>query len=281
MHRSFAPLTAAFSLFLLGLTASSPVRAQEPPALTKAQEEEVDKSFSAGNELLEKKKYAEALVEYRKVLAIMPNDPGALWNAGMAAFFSKDYKTAAELYERDKKQEPNHGHLLSKLIQTYEALGDTQARDAARDEIIALRASGKDTTDYTKERSFCRDQFTVGDKLVYAYEMFEFKPRYSQDDAHKFGVRYNFIVMNPDNTSEFRLEVGWNTLEKDGKGGFKPAGYPSAFYFDAYYPKGDFARKTMGLYTKELTYAATKQHLIDIIDGKVKMSGGTLRPRTP
>ncbi|WP_309713948.1 hypothetical protein [Armatimonas sp.] len=58
---------------------------------------DLDKIFSTANALLEQKKYAEALVEYKKVLALEPDLEGPLQNGAMAAFFSADYKTAKEL----------------------------------------------------------------------------------------------------------------------------------------------------------------------------------------
>ena len=78
-----------------------------------------------------------------------------------------------------------------------------------------------------------------------------------------------------------RLDVGWNTLEADGKGGFKPTNDTlTAFYFDAYYPTGDYSRKTFGLFAKEMPYEAVKQMFLDIVSGKAEMVSGRRRDET-
>jgi tetratricopeptide (TPR) repeat protein len=245
-----------------------------PPKLTEAQEKTVETAFKAGNALLEKKQYAAALAEYRKALALVPDAPAVLWNGGMAAFFAKDFATAMALYKQLREQEPNDGRVLGKLIQTYQASGDTKNRDTARTAMLALHKSGKDTSDLAKQPSYCRDQFQIGDKTVYAYETFEFKPRVIRGDSEMFAVRYNFLVGNPDNSMEVRVEVGWNEPIKAADGTYKQGG---SFYFDAYYPKGRWVRKTMGLFENERDYDAVKQHVIAIVEGKVEMTGGTER----
>jgi tetratricopeptide (TPR) repeat protein len=266
--------TALTAMLWSGIPVQAQEKAVSPPKLTEAQEKTVETAFKMGNALLEKKQYVEALVEYKKVLAIVPDAPAVLWNGGMSAFFAKDYTTATTLYKKLREQEPDDGRVLGKLIQTYQASGDKKNRDAARTAMMALRKSGKDTSDLAKQQSYCRDQFKIGNRTVYAYEMFEFKPHMVQGDIEMFAIRYNFLVGNSDDSMEVRVEVGWNEPEKVADGTYNPGG---SFYFDAYYPKGPWSRKTMGLFEDEWDYDDVKRHIIAIVEGKVEMTGGTLR----
>jgi tetratricopeptide (TPR) repeat protein len=256
----------------------TPTFAQEgkPPTLTAEQEKTVEEAFKAGNTLLEAKKYAEALVEYKKCLTLLPDEAAVLWNSGMAAFFAKDYPTAEACYQKLKARDTNDGFARSKLIQTYQASGDVKKRDTERTELLALHQSGKDSSRLAKTPSYCRDQFTVGDKLVLVYEMFDFKPRLSKEGNDYFAVRYNVLIANPDGTLDFRIEIGWNTPEKAADGTFKPGG---SFYFDAYYSKGPYSRKTFGLFENELDYAAVRAHVLAILADKVPVNGATPREK--
>ena len=65
-----------------------------PAKPTAAQEDAGTKAFKAGVKFQEQKQYAQALVEYRKASALLPDDPSILWNAGMCAYFTKVYPYA-------------------------------------------------------------------------------------------------------------------------------------------------------------------------------------------
>lgn len=265
MHR-FLPL-----LFLLLLSAPTPA---QPLQL------DLDKTFTAANALLAQKKYAEALAEYRKIQQVEPDLAGVLQNGAMAAYFSGDYKTALEYYQKLKATDLNDGFIRSKLVQVYQAMGDEKARDSERTELIALHNAGKDTSSLAKRPDFCREQYTVGKRSVLVYEPFVFEPRRKEDNPSKqgqFAPRYQFLVADEEGKLVQRIEVGWNFVTLDSKGTYKPSGALSAFYFDAYYPSGPWVRQTMGLSQTELSYTETKRHIQAILEGKVKASGGTAR----
>lgn len=235
---------------------------------------DLDKTFAAANALLEKKKYAEALVEFRKIQAVEPNLEGVLRNGGMAAFFAGDYKTSLEFYQKLKATDLNDGFIRTRLIQVYQAMGEEKARDTERAELIALHNAGKDTSSLAKRKDFCRDQYSLGNRLVLVYEPFVFEPKTKEG---QFAVRYQFIVANAEGQQELRVEAGWDAAQKDAKGIYQPDTTFGSFYFDAYYPTGPIARRTMGLFSKELTYNEAKKHVQAILDGKVKSTGSTPR----
>lgn len=245
------------------------------PAHPQDAQPDLQKTFDAANTLLEKKQYAAALTEYRKILAVEPDAEGPLQNGAMAAFFAGDYKAALQYYRKLKAADPNSGFFRAKLVQVYQAMGDAKARDAERSALLALHKSGKDTSTLAKRADFCREQYKIGERHVLVYEPWEFKPR--RDGL--FAVRYQFFVTDANGELETRIETGWNAVKKDAKGVYRPDTL-SAFYFDAYYPTGPYARRTMGLSEKELPYTAVKAHVQAIVEGKVTPTGGTLRKET-
>lgn len=281
MRRSpILPTAAALSLLALPLALASPAGAQSQPLTPLAavspgpQAEDPRVMFDRANALLEARKYAEALAEYKKLLELDPGRPGPLWNGGMAAFALKEYRTAADYFQRFKAADPNNGMGFAKLVQTYEALGDAAARDAERIALRALHKSGKDESSLAKRDAFCRDQYTVGGKTIFAYEKFEFRPRVEDKDVHLFAARYDFVVVEPDDTQSCRIEVGWDEPTKKRDGTFAPGG---SFYFDAYYPTGEWRRRTFGLFESEMTYAECKAWVGQILAGKAPQTGGQVR----
>lgn len=255
-------------LFLLGLILSSAARAA-PDA--------VERAFQSGNALMEKRDYAGALKQYRIVLAAQPDEPSSLWNAGSAAFFVGDTKAAATYFARLAKQEPDNGALLAKRIQSAQELGDLGARDVLRARMFALHKSGKDKTGYAAKPSYCRDQFFVGHDLVLAFEYFELKPLSGDRDKPYLGRVYDFVAVAPDDSTRVRVECGWSSLDVNPDGTFAPSRDLPSFYYDAYFPKGEWARRTYGLGPTEPTFEAAKKQVAAILQGRAAQVSGQKR----
>lgn len=238
---------------------------------------QIERAFRDGNALLKKEQYAPALAQFRLVLKAMPNDPSALWNAGHAAFFARDYAAASAFFARLEKQEPNNGHLLAKRMQTAQAMGDLKTRDAARARLFALHRSGKDSTGYAAKASFCRDQFTIGKDNVLAFEYFVLQPRSGKAETPYLGRRYEFFVVGPDDKPKMTIETGWSALDVLPDGIYAPSAEMKAYYYDAYYPTGPWARQSFGLAPEEPSYEAAKQQVIAIASGKATPVSGQRR----
>lgn len=247
---------------------------KQPGKLTPAQEKVAEATFNAGIALMEKEKFKEALVELQKVLKLDPMNPNVLWNAGLSAQLSGNPKLAVAYFERNFKLEPRNGLLLGKLVQSYEALGDTKNRDLWRKQLFAMHKSGNDESGYSKNDRYMREQFKVNGESVFVFEFFELKPRSQAKDATTFGRRYEFLVFpaeaGDEDEPKMRLEVGWNFLESDGKGGYKPGTELTSFYLDAYYPGQEPHRKTFGLFQEELPYDIVKKYFMAIVEGKME-----------
>jgi len=233
-----------------------------------------ERAFRAGNALLEKRQYAKAVEQYRVVLKATPDEPSSLWNGGSAAFASGDFKTAVRWFARLQKQEPRNGHLLAKRLQTAQEIGDFQTRDSLRAGLFALHRSGKDTTGYASKPSFCRDQFRVGRNEVLVFEYFELKPPSGRRDDPYLGRRFDFVVNAPDEQIRLHVECGWSLLDVLPDGRFIPSRQLPAFYYDAYYPTGPWARRTFGLGPTEPAFEKVKAQVVAIIENRaIQVSG--------
>ena len=115
---STAVLTAIFVVVFSTLASA------QTPAPSSQQQAQAEKAFAMGNTLMEQRKPGEALVHYKQALSILPNEPSILFNAGVAAFGSKDYAYAAESWRQLKAVEPLDWHTRAKLVQVYQALGN-------------------------------------------------------------------------------------------------------------------------------------------------------------
>jgi tetratricopeptide (TPR) repeat protein len=265
MHRA----VSAFCLLTLSLIAPLS-HAQTPPS------PEIKATFTRAVELLKVKNYAEALVPLKQVLAAQPDDMSVLWNAGMAAFFTKDYVLAKKCYARMNQLDPVDGMVLTRLVQVAQAQNNKPERDKQRQALLELVKSQKELSGLGKRPMFCRDQFFVGGKLVLAYERFQLVPR--NEKTGSFAVQYEFFVTGPDDKTEQRIEIGWNFVEKNKEGVWVPAGELAAWYFDAYPTSGPMARITYGLSQKAMPYDECRTLVQDIVQGKAKSIGGSPRP---
>ena len=246
------------------------VFAQDP---SPAQTAEAEKAFKTANDLIAQRKYAEALVHYQQVLAIVPNNSAALYNGGMAAYGSKDFSTALDLWKRVKGLHPTEWRTRTKLIQTYQALNKLPERDAERAELFAMWKKG-DQAELKEKFEYCRDQFEVNGKQVMAFEHFELKG----DRA----LRYVFSILDDTGKGEaFRISLGsyettnnvWRELKDP-----KPKEGERLFHLDGYFKGGGHA--TYGMYPPpEPTYDQIREVVVKILEGKDKpMSSITPSP---
>lgn len=266
MKSSGCALLIAWLLWGGPLAAQTP--ASPPPPPSAEQKTAADKAFAAGNEHLQNKRHADALAAYRKALALLPNEPALLWNGGMSAFFAKEYQTAAELWKRLKVVEPGNGSVRAKLIQAYQAAGDTKNRDAEHAALLALRKSSAPAgSELAKQEAFCRDQFSAGGQPVFAYEHYEL--------VGARALRYNFLVLKPDGTTSFRVSLGsykdTNDIARE-LGDIKPG--QRLFHLDGYYENGR-VHKTFAFFTAEPSYDVIKAQVIAILEGKKAALSGS------
>ncbi|MBI3832239.1 MAG: hypothetical protein HY291_22140 [Planctomycetes bacterium] len=235
--------------------------AEEAKIAPTAQEREALEFKVAGDELMEAGKPAEALAKYKLAFEKDPKHQETLYNGGLAAFLSGDFKTAAEWWKRLKEKAPDDWRLRAKLIQAYQALNDAKARDAERAELFALRAKSKDE-DFLHWPSYCRDQLSANGKKVMAFEYFKLEG----DRA----MRYRFSVLNAEgNKEEYFISLGsyelTNAVARE-TGSLKEG--ERLFHLDGYY-QGEREHRTFGMFKKEPTYDETRALVIQVLEEKL------------
>ena len=235
--------------------------AQDP---SPAQMAEAEKAFNTANDLLGKRKPGEALPHYKRALAILPHDPAILFNGGMAAFATKDYASALEMWKVVKQVDPADWHARAKLIQVYQALNKTAERDAERTELFAMWKKGE-PAELKQQVKYCREQFEVNGKKVMAFEHFELKGNRA--------LRYVFSILDKtEEAEEFRISLGSYDLTNSvwlSRQDPKPKEGERLFHLDGYFKGGSHA--TYGMYPPpEPTYDQIRAIVVKILEGQDK-----------
>jgi tetratricopeptide (TPR) repeat protein len=133
------------------------------------------------------------------VAAREPAIPNVQWNLGL--WYAQLQKPAKALtaWQAYRRLEPDDWRVRAKLIQTYQALGDTAQRDRERAALLELRRSGTDA-ELARQAEYCREQFRVGTQHVMAFETF--KPEGERR------VYYTFYLPGPDGRPRGRYSLG-------------------------------------------------------------------------
>lgn len=245
--------------------------AQTPRTYTAEEEARAEKMFSDANAVMEADKPAEALAKYKELLNLFPDEMGAMYNGGLAAFQSKDFDQALTLWKRLKQLDADDWQVRAKLIQTYQNLGKIPERDAERRELIELRKSGK--IDELKEAEYyVREQSELGGRSVMVFEHFDMVgPR---------GVKFVFYILDNEGGIDYRISLGsydttnaiWREIEKR-----KPD--ERLFHLDGYFKNG--AHATYGMYPKEPNYDETREIVKNILEKKSKPISATIPAAPP
>jgi len=242
------------------LAASISSVAQVKPQNTPQDEAAAEIAFKDGNDLMQQRKYKEALARYQEGLAKTPDGPELLFNGGLAAFMSQDFATAEKLWKSLTELDPDDWHARAKLVQTYQALGDMKARDDQRRKLLDLRKSGK-LGDLKKLDFYCREQFEAAGKKLMVFEHFELKGERA--------LRYVFSVLDDSGEGEeFRISLGsyeTTNLIAVETGGVKKGDL--LFHLDGYYKWG---HATYGFFTPEPSYDEVRKIVIGILEKKTQ-----------
>jgi len=259
------------ALLLAGSTLCAAADAPTPPPeskLTPAQAE-AEKIKLAGDGFMEANKPGDALPLYKQAVAKDPNNEDALYNGGLAAYLTADFKTAAEMWKALKARDLDDWHLRAKLVQTYQALNDLKARDAERADLFALRGTTKDDS-FKKVTQYCREQFSVGATKLMAFEFFELTGEHA--------MRYRFAILDESGKKEaWYISLGSYDVTNQvahETGDLKPG--ERLFHLDSYAKGGD-EHKTYDMFKKEPTYEETRAMVVKILEGKLPAKSGTTK----
>jgi hypothetical protein len=188
------------------------------------------------------------------MLEATPDDPSLLYDVSLSAYRSGKFAEAANYLRKLKAQAPQDLRARAKLIQVYEALESFDERDAERDELLALY--GQQKADRNRPVNYCRDQFTVGDVAVQAFEYFEL--------VGDMAVRYVFYIFRPgEQEPEYTISLGSYAATNQymrQRGMLQPD--ERLFHLDENRADG---HRALGFYTGEPPYDVIKGVVQDIL----------------
>ena len=211
---------------------------------------------------------AQAVEIMETVAARTPEYPNVHWNLGLWYAQLQQPAKALAAWQAYRGLEPDDWRVRAKLIQTYQALGDTAQRDRERAALLELRRSGTDA-ELARQDSYCREQFRVGTQDVMAFETFE--------PAGERRVFYTFHLPGPDGQSRGRYSLGSYEQTTQIARAVGQIGKSERLYHLDWYAEGVHA--THAFYQARPTYAQVRADVVAAITGaKQPLSGTTVRP---
>lgn len=214
--------------------------------------------FNKGVTLLQQKKFKEAIPYLKKVVKISPSE-SVYWNLGIANSEINDYNEALFYWRKYEEINKSDWRIKAKIIQAYQALGDTASRNIEIDNLYYLKSISTDSNFINADR-FCREQFTINGKKVFSFEYFD-----PQGDRR---IYYRFSVIDEKGFESFYISLGSYDLTTDiARELGEISSYERAYHLD-YYEKDTHI--SYGHFNNKLSYDQTRKMVIDILNNKLK-----------
>ena len=205
-------------------------------------------------QLIREGRHAELFQALQEVLEITPDDPKLLYDIGLSAYLSGQFAEAAIYWGQLKDLVPQDFQVRAKLVQVYEALQNFGGRDAERAELLALHNQRK--ADHNMPANYCRDQFTVGNWAIRAFENFEL--------VGDMAVRYTFYIFRAgEQKPEYTISLGSYATTNQymlQRGTLQPD--KRVFHLDEY---SAGAHRSLGFFTGEPPYDVVKSAVQDTL----------------
>jgi len=214
-------------------------------------------AFEAGCIEMERGDSKAAAGLFKRSSDLEPLAANPAFNCGQAYQNLQMHKEALTYFQRAAKSEPDDRRACSKVIQTFEALGQKKERDRERERMLTLKKAGK-----VHEEHYCRDQFMVGGDRVLVLEYFELRG----DRA----VRYSFLIRN--NKSDepiWKISLGsYDYLTEFSRAQGEIGKEQRIFHLDDYPRDGGHA--TIRMFKSEPSYDETKALVLDYLKGGIQ-----------
>ncbi len=111
-------------------------------------------SYHKGEMYLRRGDYNSAIIEYKEILSVKPNDPIALTGTGIAHYARGDFEQAIEYLQRAKKANPQYIDSYIYLGMTYEQLGRYQDAMTEYNNCLVLKPDSAVVKKIEKRRAF-------------------------------------------------------------------------------------------------------------------------------
>ena len=243
---------------LMVLCCDTVARAQDAPS--------AEDAFKRANELTQASRYREAIPLYLIAYSAFPDSDAVVWNLGISSAQLGEQAEALKYWMAYRKLRPDDWQSFSKLIQTYQALGDIASRDRERAALLELRRSAQPESALAQADMYCREQMEIAGKKILAFEFFAPKGERM--------VIYKFVVTKADGTEDYRYSLGsydatnhiaWETgsLPKDKR----------VYHLDKYQDRNHW---TYGFYQSQPSYETIRSSVDNILNGQTTPISSTI-----
>jgi tetratricopeptide (TPR) repeat protein len=235
------------------------------PVCAQSQNADVQTRFKQAVTLSEQGRFADAVPILEALAKDSPSE-GVFWNLGLAEADQLQHGKALEAWLAYQQIAPDDWRARTKLIQTYQALGNLKARDEEREALVSLWGTGKNA-DLSKQELFCREQIRLGKKHVFVLEYFR--------PAGERRVFYSFIVTEP-GTEQFKISLG--SYDATNQVSWEMGELPRdkrLYHLDLYRAK---AHETYAFYRERPSYDDVRAQVVAILAGEVKPMSSTHYP---
>lgn len=166
---------------------------------------------------------------------------------------------------------PNDWKVRAKLIQTYQSLGNIEARDRERTNLITLWKSGE-VKDLSAQPLYCREQILLDGQKVFAFEYF--------NPSGQNMVLYSFIVSFASGQPGYKISLG--SYDSQNQIALELGERPKDkryYHLDVYRTIGQIAvHESHGAFVGEPSYDVIRPMVGNILIGKSKPISSSTRP---
>lgn len=232
---------------------------------------DVQALFAKANELLQEKKFAEALPLYQELAQKVPNGSGVFANMALAAEGMRDHELAVRARLRFLELRPDDPQQMGSLMGNYQALGKLAERDAQREKIFA-RWNALPPADKDRVKAYVRDEFDAGGVHFIVTEYFA--PAAPVNRIYRFDavdsarkILYFFGLETGDPTTNIARELG--TIKKDER----------IYSLDRYETKGQMLHHaSFGLMSRQPDYDTVRVMVVNAVEGRLPAASSSVRP---
>jgi tetratricopeptide (TPR) repeat protein len=252
------------SIALIGssVLAGSAIAEKQPEKLS------AEEAFKVATELMGKGDFKRAIPYLVRVQTDAPENTSLLWNLGLAYAATGQHPKAVETWQSYRKVAPDDWQARAKLVQSYQVLGDTKARDEEIKSLYEYRNNSSDPNVNTAER-FCREQAVMAKRSVFVFEYFS-----PSGDRQQF---IRFCVLNKKGDVDYYLSLGsYESTTQIARDLGEISKEDRLYHLDEYTDNG---HKTYAFFKTKPDYDEVRSVVLSVLEGKQKPISGSSRSR--